>query len=70
MRGSPCLKCDKETPEKRDLGCHDRCPAYKEYKDRIQQYKDNWRDKYDHCGHVSDTILRFKRNRNSRKDFY
>jgi len=32
---SPCLKC-----EDRELGCHDKCESYKEFRAKLQDMKD------------------------------
>ena len=39
---SPCMGC-----EKREVGCHARCGAYKEYRKALDEYNANIREKKD-----------------------
>lgn len=61
MIQGPCLDC-----KDREIGCHDHCNKYQEYRDIVDKANAKRRLESQLDGYTLDTMKRFRKKRNSR----
>lgn len=64
MNKAPCLECDRDTPNKRAINCHDRCSKYQNYKRVNENVKSKRKEESEINGYTVNNIHKFKKARN------